>query len=279
MRALTQSAGGGGARARAFCDRRSRRSTCPARSAARSGGSSTMSSFAPTRRSRSWRKLKPAFRAGGSVTAGNSSGINDGAAALLVASEHAVKSWVSSRSRGGRDRGGGRRAAHHGDGPGARRLARCSSARGCHSTQIDVIELNEAFAAAGRWRRLRSSAWHGDDPRVNPNGGAIALGHPLGMSGARLMLSAARELRGDRRALRARHHVRRRRAGNGHDHRANLTGHRAQRRSSRSRVSRPVVASRRRLCTRRRPSSATSSSGATCTSAQRGHSRRLGRRS
>ncbi len=82
---------GRGARARALRASRSRRSTCPVTSVVRCGDSIRMSSFGRTRRSRSWRELKPAFRAGGSVTAGNSSGINDGAAALLVASERAVQ--------------------------------------------------------------------------------------------------------------------------------------------------------------------------------------------
>ena len=84
---------------------------------------------------------------------------------------------------------------------------------------MDVIELNEAFAAQSL-ACLRELGIADDDPRVNPNGGAIALGHPLGMSGARLLLTAARELEATRRALRAVHDVHRRRAGHGDDHRA-----------------------------------------------------------
>jgi acetyl-CoA acyltransferase len=138
-------------------------------------------------------KLKPAFRSGGSVTAGNSSGINDGAAALLIASEHAVKTMglepiarvVATAAAGVEPRTMG-----IGPVPATREaLARAKLSL----DQIDVIELNEAFAA-----QVLASLWKlgvaGDDPRVNPNGGAIALGHPLGMSGARLVLSAAREL-------------------------------------------------------------------------------------
>jgi acetyl-CoA acyltransferase len=138
-------------------------------------------------------KLKPAFRSGGSVTAGNSSGINDGAAALLIASEHAVKTMglepiarvVATAAAGVEPRTMG-----IGPVPATREvLARAKLSL----DQIDVIELNEAFAAQVL-ASLRKLGVAGDDPRVNPNGGAIALGHPLGMSGARLVLSAAREL-------------------------------------------------------------------------------------
>ena len=147
--------------------------------------------------------LKPAFRAeGGSVTAGNSSGLNDGAAALLVASEAGVKEIgatpiariVSSAVAGVEPRIMGM-----GPVPSTRQaLARAKLAL----DHMDVIELNEAFAAQSL-ACLRELGVADDDPRVNPNGGAIALGHPLGMSGARLLLTAARELeqRGGRYAL------------------------------------------------------------------------------
>jgi 3-oxoadipyl-CoA thiolase len=138
-------------------------------------------------------RLKPAFRADGSVTAGNSSGLNDGAAALLIASDAAVTEFglipatriVASAAAGVEPR-------MMGMGPvPASRLA--LSRAGLTLDQMDVIELNEAFAAQGL-ACLRELGVADDDPRVNPNGGAIALGHPLGMSGARLALTATREL-------------------------------------------------------------------------------------
>jgi len=141
-------------------------------------------------------KLKPAFRhdGHGSVTAGNASGLNDGAAALLIASGGAashhgltpIARIVSSAAAGVEPR-------IMGMGPvPATRLA--LSRAGLRLDQMDVIELNEAFAAQGL-ACLRELGMADDDARVNPNGGAIALGHPLGMSGARLALTAARELR------------------------------------------------------------------------------------
>ena len=140
-------------------------------------------------------KLKPAFRTDGkgSVTAGNSSGLNDGAAALLVASERAVKDhglkplarFVSAAVAGVEPR-------IMGMGPvPSSRLA--LQRAGLAFDHVDVIELNEAFAAQVV-ACLRELGTREDDPRVNPNGGAIALGHPLGMSGARLILTAAHEL-------------------------------------------------------------------------------------
>jgi 3-oxoadipyl-CoA thiolase len=144
-------------------------------------------------------KLKPAFRTdgNGSVTAGNASGINDGACAVLVAGESA--------------------AAHHGLTPLARIVAsaavgvepkymgigpvgateRALARAGLTLRDIAVIELNEAFAAQSL-ACTRALGLADDDPRVNPNGGAIALGHPLGMSGARLVLTAALELKARR---------------------------------------------------------------------------------
>lgn len=141
-------------------------------------------------------KLKAAFRHDGmgSVTAGNASGLNDGAAALLIASGRAAAQYgltpmariVSSAAAGVEPR-------IMGMGPvPSTRLA--LSRAGLTLDQMDVIELNEAFAAQGL-ACLRELGVADDDARVNPNGGAIALGHPLGMSGARLALTAARELR------------------------------------------------------------------------------------
>ena len=147
-------------------------------------------------------RLKPAFRAEGTVTAGNASGLNDGAAALLVASSRAVRELglvpmariVCSAAAGVEPR-------IMGMGPvPATRLA--LSRAGLSIDAMDIVELNEAFAAQGL-ACLRELGFRDDDARVNPNGGAIALGHPLGMSGARLALTATRELhrRGGRYAL------------------------------------------------------------------------------
>lgn len=138
-------------------------------------------------------KLKPVFREGGSVTAGNSSGINDGAAALLLASEAAVERLglsplaevVSSATAGVPPRVMGL-----GPIPATRKLL---ARVGLSLADIDVIELNEAFAAQSL-AVLRDLGLPDDADFVNPNGGAIALGHPLGMSGARLILTAATEL-------------------------------------------------------------------------------------
>ena len=138
-------------------------------------------------------KLKPVVRDDGTITAGNASGLNDGAAAMLIASEAAAR--------------------HHGLTPRARILAMASAGvaprimgvgpieaarkllarTGLTMAQFDVIELNEAFASQAI-ATLRDLGVDPADPRVNPNGGAIALGHPLGMSGARITMSAAEEL-------------------------------------------------------------------------------------
>ena len=138
-------------------------------------------------------KLKPAFRGGGSVTAGNSSGINDGACALLIASEGAARELgVAPLARVVTTAAAGVEPRTMGMGPvPATRKALAQA--GLSLDEMDVIELNEAFAAQGI-ACLRQLGVAADDPRVNPNGGAIALGHPLGMSGARLLLTAAREL-------------------------------------------------------------------------------------
>jgi len=137
--------------------------------------------------------LKPAFRAGGSVTAGNSSGINDGAAAVLIASERAVSDfYLSPIARVVTTTAAGVEPRTMGMGPvlaSQKALAQATLSL----DDMSLIELNEAFAAQVL-ACLRELGLRDDDPRVNPNGGAIALGHPLGMSGARLILSAAREL-------------------------------------------------------------------------------------
>jgi len=140
-------------------------------------------------------KLRPAFRTDGkgSVTAGNSSGINDGACALLIASEPALKQEglsASARIVAAAAAGVDPRIMGIGPVPATRLVMQQS---GLTVDDMDVIELNEAFAAQSL-ACLRELGIADDDPRVNPNGGAIALGHPLGMSGARLALTATREL-------------------------------------------------------------------------------------
>jgi acetyl-CoA acyltransferase len=139
-------------------------------------------------------KLKPAFRTeGGSVTAGNSSGLNDGAAALLIASDQGlVELGVKPLARivGSAVVGVEPRIMGMGPVPSSRKVL---DAAKLSLEQMDVIELNEAFAAQSV-ACLRELGIADDDARVNPNGGAIAIGHPLGMSGARLLLTAAREL-------------------------------------------------------------------------------------
>ncbi len=140
-------------------------------------------------------KLKPAFRfdGQGSVTAGNSSGLNDGAAALLIASDAAIqREKLTPLARVVASAAAGVEPRVMGMGPvPATRLV--LERAGLTLEQMDVIEINEAFAAQGL-ACLRELGVADDDTRVNPNGGAIALGHPLGMSGARLALTAAREL-------------------------------------------------------------------------------------
>jgi len=140
-------------------------------------------------------KLRPAFTsdASGSVTAGNSSGINDGAAALLIASERAVKEHgfqPLARVVGAVACGVEPRTMGLGPVPAVQQLMQRTK---LSLDKIDVIELNEAFAAQSLGC-LRQLGLQDDDPRVNINGGAIALGHPLGMSGARLVTTATLEL-------------------------------------------------------------------------------------
>ena len=140
-------------------------------------------------------KLKPAFRTDGkgSVTAGNSSGLNDGAAALLVVSEAALKRHnLTPRARIVSTGVAGVEPRIMGIGPVPASMKALKRA-GLTLDQMDIIELNEAFAAQAL-ACTREFTLADDDARVNPNGGAIALGHPLGMSGARLILTAMHEL-------------------------------------------------------------------------------------
>ncbi|MFC7536056.1 3-oxoadipyl-CoA thiolase [Sphingomonas sp. GCM10030256] len=137
--------------------------------------------------------LKPIARRDGTVTAGNASGVNDGAAALIIASEDAAsRNGLRPRARilGAAIAGVPPRIMGIGPAPATQKLLK---RLGLSLDQLDVIELNEAFAAQGL-AVLRQLGVPDDDARVNPNGGAIALGHPLGMSGARLALTATEEL-------------------------------------------------------------------------------------
>ena len=145
-------------------------------------------------------KLPTPFRANGSVTAGNASGVNDGAAALLIASSEAVEKYglrPIARVLAGASVGVAPRIMGYGPAPAAKKVM---ALLGLQQTDFDVIELNEAFASQGL-ATLRDLGIADDDPRVNPNGGAIALGHPLGMSGARITGSAALDLKSGQRAL------------------------------------------------------------------------------
>jgi 3-oxoadipyl-CoA thiolase len=138
-------------------------------------------------------KLKGAVRADGSVTAGNASGVNDGACALLIGSEEAAKkNGLTPRARivGMATAGVAPRIMGIGPAPATQKVLALT---GLSLVQMDVIELNEAFAAQGL-AVLRLLGLQDDDPRVNPNGGAIALGHPLGASGARLVTTAVNQL-------------------------------------------------------------------------------------
>jgi acetyl-CoA acyltransferase len=138
-------------------------------------------------------KLKTFVKADGTVTAGNASGVNDGAAALILASAEAAQRHgltPIARVLGGATAGVAPRIMGFGPAPASRKLM---MRLGLTQSQFDVIELNEAFASQGL-ATLRDLGISDDDPRVNPNGGAIALGHPLGMSGARITGSAALEL-------------------------------------------------------------------------------------
>ncbi len=147
-------------------------------------------------------RLKPVNGAGKTVTAGNASGVNDGAAALILASAEAVKRHgLTPRARilGMASAGVAPRVMGIGPVPAVRKL---TERLGLAMGDFDVIELNEAFASQGL-AVLRELGVADDAPQVNPNGGAIALGHPLGMSGARLVLTALHQLEksGGRKAL------------------------------------------------------------------------------
>jgi len=138
-------------------------------------------------------KLKGIVRPDGTVTAGNASGVNDGACAVLLADEESAKRYgLTPRARivGMATAGVAPRVMGIGPVPAVQKLLMQT---GITLDQIDVIELNEAFAAQGL-AVLRQLGIADDDPRVNPNGGAIALGHPLGMSGARLVTTATYQL-------------------------------------------------------------------------------------
>jgi 3-oxoadipyl-CoA thiolase len=138
-------------------------------------------------------KLKPAFRSNGTVTAGNASGLNDGAAAILFASEEGIKQHgLKPLARLVSNGAAGVQPRIMGIGP-VEASAIALKKAGLTLDQIDIIELNEAFAAQVL-SCTRSWKIADNDVRLNPNGGAIALGHPLGMSGARLLYSAALEL-------------------------------------------------------------------------------------
>ncbi len=137
--------------------------------------------------------LRTPFREGGSVTAGNASGVNDGACAMIIASEAAIAKYgltPKARILGMATAGVEPRIMGIGPAPASEKLL---ARLGLSINDIDLIELNEAFAAQGL-AVLRRLGLPDDADHVNPNGGAIALGHPLGMSGARLALTAAIEL-------------------------------------------------------------------------------------
>jgi 3-oxoadipyl-CoA thiolase len=147
-------------------------------------------------------KLKTPFRENGTVTAGNASGVNDGAAAMILASEEAVKKYgLTPRARilGMASAGVPPRIMGIGPVPSTRKLM---DKLGLKITDFDVIELNEAFASQGL-AVMRQLGLPDDAEQVNPHGGAIALGHPLGMSGARIAMTAAHALekRGGKKAL------------------------------------------------------------------------------
>jgi acetyl-CoA acyltransferase len=138
--------------------------------------------------------LPTPFREGGTVTAGNASGVNDGAAALIIASEAAAKQYgltPIARILGGASAGVPPRIMGMGPAPATQKLC---ARLGITPRDFDIIELNEAFASQGI-AVLRELGIPEDAPHVNPNGGAIALGHPLGMSGARISGTAALQLR------------------------------------------------------------------------------------
>jgi acetyl-CoA C-acetyltransferase len=138
-------------------------------------------------------KLKGVVRPDGTVTAGNASGVNDGACALLLANMASIQQYgLTPRARvlGMATAGVAPRIMGFGPAPAVRKVLALT---GLSLAQMDVIELNEAFAAQGL-AVMRNLGLSDDDARVNPNGGAIALGHPLGASGARLVTTAINQL-------------------------------------------------------------------------------------
>ncbi|MDF1530523.1 MAG: acetyl-CoA C-acyltransferase, partial [Sedimenticola sp.] len=138
-------------------------------------------------------KLRPIVHPEGSVTAGNASGVNDGACALIIASEQSAKEQgLTPRVRilGMQTAGVPPRTMGFGPAPASEQLL---ARLGLTLNDLDLIELNEAFAAQAL-AVTRHLGLSDNDPRINPNGGAIALGHPLGMSGARLLTTATNEL-------------------------------------------------------------------------------------
>ena len=138
-------------------------------------------------------KLKPAFKKNGSVTAGNSSGLNDGAAALLISSENALKTQnLKPMARIVSSAIAGVSPSIMGIGP-VLASNKALKRAGLSLDDMDILELNEAFSAQVL-ACLKEMNVENNDPRINPNGGAIALGHPLGMSGSRILLTAARQL-------------------------------------------------------------------------------------
>ena len=166
--------------------------------------------------------LKPFVKKDGVITAGNASGVNDGAAAVIVASEAAEKKHgLTARARFVAGAVVGVSPRIMGIGPAPASKAALAKA-GLSISDMDVIEINEAFASQSL-ASLRELGLADDADHVNPNGGAIALGHPLGMSGARLVLTATEELHRRNGALRPLRHVHRRRAGDRGDYRAGLT--------------------------------------------------------
>lgn len=147
-------------------------------------------------------KLRPFVKTDGTVTAGNASGVNDGAAAIILATKEAAQKHgltPIAKVLGGATAGVAPRIMGFGPAPASKKLM---ARLGLTIDDFDVIELNEAFASQGL-ATLRDLGVADDDPRVNPNGGAIALGHPLGMSGIRISGTAALELKltGGKRAL------------------------------------------------------------------------------
>jgi 3-oxoadipyl-CoA thiolase len=137
--------------------------------------------------------LKPAFKKDGSVTAGNASGLNDGASAILIASEDAIKKYnLTPKARIVSSAAAGVEPRIMGIGP-VNASKKALQRAGLTLDQIDLLEINEAFAAQVL-SCTRELGLEDNDPRINVNGGAIALGHPLGMSGSRIAYSAALEL-------------------------------------------------------------------------------------